>query len=231
MTLQVAFVARDGLVIASDKKAISSGEGFRAIPRAGTRNIRRSSRMQKILVAENGSLICAFSGNDLSAAIAQRLVDSPPDQFDHDTEVRNHLLKSGQFAKELAKSPENQLIIAAVPNALQGVHRLWRVYFYPDPLVCPVEDMICGGDESNPAIFLMERYYEPSHSVQDLQFLAAHVVIEGHNLNALSVDGLDVLISEGSSKPRFLTDDELEPLRKRSATLHSDFKKSIFPND
>ena len=130
VTLQAAFVGRDGFVIASDTKALG---GF----------LYRSSATNKIL-APKGNIVCAFSGNDLSAAIAQRLVDSAPDEFESEHAIATFLLTKGaEFAKRLGEDPSGQLIIAAVPH----IHKLWRVFFFNEPAVTTIETKVYGGDE------------------------------------------------------------------------------------
>src|ERR1039458_4894137 len=88
MTLQVAFVARDGIVIASDKKAIG---GF------------GSSKVRKILVEPKNSIVCAFSGDDLSASMAQRLIDAPPDTFEDNHAIEVLLNAEIKRAKQIGK--------------------------------------------------------------------------------------------------------------------------------
>jgi hypothetical protein len=229
MTLQVALAGRDGFVIASDTKAIS-GTGASAFPGAGTRNIRRSSSVRKILVAVNGGLVCAFSGDELSMAIAQKLVDSCPGQFNTDAEVREHLQRSAVFAQELGLNPDKQLIIAAIPNAAPPVSKLWRVYFVPGPTVMAVRNRVVGGDESNSAIYIVERYHNVTCSVKELQVLAAHTIREGHYLNAITVDGLDVLVAKDGTAPRFLEEIELADLAKRSDSIHDEVSRLFVPS-
>ncbi len=212
VTLQAAFVGRDGFVIASDTKALG---GF----------LYRSSATNKILIGAKSNIVCAFSGNDLSAAIAQRLVDSAPDEFESDYAIATFLLTKGdEFAKRLGKDPSGQLIIAAVPH----IHKLWRVFFFNEPAVTTIETKVYGGDEKNSAVFLGERYYSKSLSVKELTILASHIVLEGHHRNGLEVEGLEVFVCQDEISPRFLTEYELENLRRRSDAIHREFSEVLY---
>lgn len=197
MTLQVAFVARDGIVIASDKKAIG---GF------------GSSKVRKILVEPKNCIICAFSGDDLSAAMAQRLIDAPPDIFENNHAIELLLNAEIKRAKQIGK-PVGQLIIAAVPKN----RRLWRIRLFSKSLAMPIEDKAYGGDDKNPAIFWGERYYSQSATVDELKLLAAHIVLEGGKLSRY-VGGLDVFtVKDGEAG--FLKDVDLESLRAKSQAI------------
>jgi 20S proteasome alpha/beta subunit len=207
MTLQVGLVAKNGFVLASDRKAVRN---FRKLPPVeGRTRLNTSSKITKILVSTNGKLVCAFSGSDASAAVARRLIDSCPEKFDTDAQVEEYLRKASQ--KNGGERPDNELVIAAIPGA-QGVGRLWRILFSPSPVVQLIHDKIYGGEETNPAVYLTERYYQESLSVNELASLAVHFILEGHRLSSSTVGGLDVFVSEDGNESRFLSDDEKKHL-------------------
>jgi hypothetical protein len=226
MTLQVGFVANDGFVIASDRKA-TSGFGLRKNAGATTVNIRRGAMMRKILAAESG-IVCAFSGSDLSAAIAQKLVESAPRRFSTEVEIATYLQRSQEFAAMLGKVPTNEMIIAGVLDTPQGVSCLWRIFFFDVPMVLPIKDKLYGGDEGNSAIFFGEAYYEPSQGVDGLVPLATHIIAEGRKQNGLSVDGLDVLVAKNGEKPKFLDETELNALIEFSSAKSREISEIVF---
>src|SRR5215469_15574193 len=96
MTLQAAFVAKNGFVIASDDKANACEDMFQDYI---TPTMRRANRVHKILVAEDKSLVCAFSGDDVSAYAAQKLIESSHEEFTTDAKVKKHLEKAIGFAR------------------------------------------------------------------------------------------------------------------------------------
>jgi hypothetical protein len=216
MTLQVALEASDGFLIASDTRAISG-------------LLRCGSTVQKILIAENMALVSAFSGNHLSVIIAQGLIKSAPQQFNSDAEVSNYLYEKIADCVRAIGVPEKQEILVGIPNAIAGVHRLWWIYFDKQPCVMCVRDKVYGGIESDPAIYLTERYYRNECSVSDLMMLAAHMIIEGHNLDGINVAGLDVLVSKDGENPRLLDPKEIKELGKRSNSIHEQISHLFFP--
>lgn len=213
MTLQIGLVALDGFVIASDRKAVRNP---RELPPMGRRlSVRSSSRILKILSAANGGLVCAFSGDDLSMVVAQGLIVTSPKRFDNDAHVEEYLTATSREIISRGKNPEGQQIIAALPNS-QGCGRLWHLRFVPHPVAQVEHERIYGGDEGNPAAYLIERYYRPSYSVDCLKLLAAHFVIEGARFSSFVAD-LDVLISKSGELPYLLPEIELDALKLKSA--------------
>jgi hypothetical protein len=86
------------------------------------------------------------------------------------------------------------------------------------------KDFAFGGG-GNLAMYLVQRHYH-SRSVEQLKFLAAHTVLEGHYFNPSVVDGLELWSSEkgGASES---PEEELATFRKRSEKVHARFGKIL----
>ncbi len=223
MTLQVGLVACNGFVLASDRKAVRN---FRKLPEAGPRpRLTTSSKIIKILASENGRLVCAFSGTDYSAVVAQHLVNSCPEQFDNESQIRKFLMETSLGIERGGLG--NELVIAAIPNA-QGMGTLWGVTLGQEPLIQAHHSKVIGGEETNPAVYLIESYYRESLSVDELIRLAAHFICEGHRLSPCSVDGLDIFVSEDGGRNCFLAEEEKQALVGLSASIRMQNKRTIF---
>jgi 20S proteasome alpha/beta subunit len=223
MTLQVGLVARNGFVLASDRKAVRN---FRTLPEAGSSpRLTTSAKIIKILASENERLVCAFSGTDYSATVAQRMVNSCPAQFDNESQIRKFLTETSRGIER--GSLGNELVIAAVPNA-QGMGTLWGVTLGQEPLIQAHRSKVIGGEETNPAVYLIESYYQESLSVDELIRLAAHFICEGHRLSPCSVDGLDIFVWEHGGRNCFLGEGEKQALVALSASIRLQYKRMIF---
>jgi hypothetical protein len=217
MTLQVALEATDGFLIASDRKASRGMRGIES-PKAVRTHIRgASSDICKILMSPNQRFVCAFSGDDLSQVWADKLLESCPETFASDAEVRAFLKQTIQALIPQSNYPENQQVIAGV--VAHGVSPLWRVNYYANEVIVQSTSKISGGDLSNPAAYLVERFYEPL-TVSDLLPLAAHFIVEGRSFSTL-IGGLDILLVENGKPARFLGPDEIEKLENRSEEIHA----------
>jgi hypothetical protein len=98
------------------------------------------------------------------------------------------------------------------------------------PVDGSVSNRLFGGDRGNAGVFFAERFDAEiaNRSVDELKLLAALTVLEGGFLNPTGVGGLDVLVSKHGEKPRFLEDEELQPLRDRAESLHNILAAEIF---
>ena len=213
-TLQVALIGRDGFVLASDTRATTGG--FNAI--------RRSSDVRKILLSSSGSLVCAYSGDDLAKMIAQGLIDSAPATFPDNGTLRAHLEQSEWLANKFGGNRAGQLIIVGVPNAAQTVDKLWQVSFQDNvssPRITEIQTRSYGGDPNNSAVFISEVYHRRDKWVDELKLLAACVIVGGHKVNATAVHGLDVLIAKDGAAPTFARPAELQDLETRSAVVYA----------
>jgi hypothetical protein len=69
------------------------------------------------------------------------------------------------------------------------------------------------GDPANPVAFFSEEYHKPQRTVNELAFLAAHIVLAGAGYNAM-IGGLKVLVwREGTNS--------LEPLAAEAMKARS----------
>lgn len=221
MTLQVGLVAKNGFVLASDRKAVRD---FSELPDSRAIHYSVSSQTTKILISENKKLVCAFSGSKPSVLAAQRLIASCPDHFDNDTQVREYLAGAGKESKNV--NSRGELVIVGFPH-LRNVASLWSVTIEAEPTVHDHSDKVFGGEETNPAVYLIESYYKKGLPVSELVSLAAYFVCEGNRLKPSSVGGLDIFVSENDGEGRFLTDAQKEVLDTRSPLIHKQIEEII----
>lgn len=220
MTLQVALIAKDGFVIASDTKAFAGGESI--APFSKRHLVLRSAKTRKILISETGNVVVAFSGNQAVQNIAHHLVENlngienPVSQNQLES-ITNALL--GNYIPEIR--PKGPTLAVVFPH--QGaLSTLWEVSFYGQAFLTPMTNRLIMGDRANPAIFFVERYCgdEIDKSLDSLTLMAAHMVLEGHPFNPSCVAGLDVVVSRNGEKPTFLDEKELLALCDKSDRIH-----------
>lgn len=68
---------------------------------------------------------------------------------------------------------------------------------------------------------------ERKRSVEELKAIAAHIVLEGYQLNRTYVGGLDVCVCKDSNPPYFVEGDELSRLKERSVGLSAKIEKLL----
>jgi 20S proteasome alpha/beta subunit len=226
MTLQVALVGKDGFVIASDTKASAGGDSIK--PFSKDYRMYRSAETRKIVVSEDKTLVCAFSGHQTVSYVSSRLIRYVNENPGVDMSQRLEVVLQDLFATlddnvQLATKGD---LIVAIP-AVGG--RLWDASFGGGAVCCQETfDRVIGGDFANSAIYFPQAYHSTDRSVDELTMLAAHTIIEGGLRNPMTVGGLDVLVSKNDEKPRFLEETELQLLWDRSEDIHNALATAIF---
>jgi hypothetical protein len=215
MTLQVGFVAQDGFIIASDRKATRGGK----LGDGKATYITTDARC-KILATGGNQLVCAFSGNDAAKVFASELKMRSAELSEH-TEAGLTRLCEDVFENRADATQDALQNAAAVIVGSTKVNKLWQVSFPCGAvLVNTVDRSVAEGDRSNAAIYWAERYkLEAEWSFEQLELLAAHLILDGGYLNPSGIGGLDVFVSKTDSEPRFLRDVELQSLCSRSTEI------------
>jgi hypothetical protein len=230
MTLQVALGGKNGFVIASDRKALAGG----SLTSSGRFTMQHTSDDGKILVSERKDMVCAFSFNTIARELARRLVGSPHPAFkdneDADAFVRD---KCDEFRKDYNEEywPNGPILIVGFPNPATGITRLRQVSFHPLAVVTRSNLRFYGGDAGNSAVFFAERYHFKAQPIEELSIIAAHVVLQGGQLNPTCVGGLDVLMAKDGDEPRLLDQTELAVLESRSVAIHKGLLQGLLPEE
>jgi hypothetical protein len=223
VTLQVALVGTDGIVLASDRKTVLRGNGL----------VDRSFLTSKILIDSAQGLTIAHSGHQFSEEFAELIQadDSP-------VEARLSRQKLDTFASEVWKRGASQSLDRQGELIIVWKDDLSRVLHVDlSPLIIGptiagarakprwITDKVCAGHASNPAIFFSQHYYEKK-PIADLVFLAAHIVLSGRPHNPL-IDGLEVVkcTQEGFER---LPDSSISEIVKRSDELDERIGREIF---
>jgi 20S proteasome alpha/beta subunit len=226
MTMQVAMVSKDGFVIASDTKASAGGDSVK--PFSKDYRKYRSAETRKIVVSSDNTLVCAFSGNQIVSNVAHRLIRSVNENPGVDMSgcLEDKLQDLFATFDDNIQSATKGNLIVAFP-ALTG--KLWDASFGGGAVCCQETfDCVIGGDFANSAIYFAQEYHSINRSVDELTMLAAHTVIESGLRNPTMVGGLDVLVSKNREKARFLEEDELQLLLRRSSEIHDALSNAIF---
>ncbi len=200
MTLQVAMVGTDGVVLASDTKwsEISGG-------------IRQTSNRTKVFIDESRTIAvsCARAMN-ASRRIAVKILadtairwDSPASQIE-------------EIAREvIAKAPEASFKDANCLIVSPSLH-LYRLYLdsYGDDveLRCEEQDKAYEGEGSNSALYWAERYYG-RRQIRDLIVPAAFSILAGGRLNPAGIEHLEIILCEQNGFHR-LSNEEIQELEQ-----------------
>jgi hypothetical protein len=104
---------------------------------------------------------------------------------------------------------------------------LWRIDIAKMSSVYRILNCTVAGDSSNTARFFSVLYSDVRKPVNELVFLAAHVINIGHRLNPLLISGLEIAVYSSGSLS-FLETLRVKELINRSDNLEETIRKAIY---
>jgi 20S proteasome alpha/beta subunit len=178
MTLHVALVGRDGIVLAGDKQIIT------------TEVYVSTSVSSKIKIDSAKGIAVAWALDEIAETIADELLNH--------SEILEDERGVAKLAQETYHGNRNDWNKQNLRAELLVVSRKHlEAIFYLELTenhctVRPVEDKFFIGHSMSPACYLTERYYEKA-SVSELTSLAAHTILAAGHLHPMGIKGLEIV--------------------------------------
>jgi hypothetical protein len=192
MTMQVAMIGSDGIVLASDTQASIS-------PLVGGQGARHHYSASKIKVDPTEQMAIACAGDMLTATqIADRVIAELMA-----VEPLHRQRRVWEIGRTIANGRDAECLIAYPDQCL---------YFFQSAnhgadIQCPeMIDSVHAGDRINAATFWTTRYYRRL-PVRRLLRLAAHVIFSAHKLNNGGIKGLEMVYWNGTKFHRLSKDE------------------------
>lgn len=217
MTFQVAMIACDGWLLASDTRGYDPGmvaTGNSAVEAATT------SVTCKVVCLPDTKIIYAFSGGELSRIAGLMLEDAARagiDQGQRTVTLTGISMTASQKRLDLRRDGRLIVIFRDPQPEMLTIHL--------GHMAIPLQDIAYGGG-GNLAMFFVQRYRERC-TVDELKFLAAHTVLQGRFFNPSVVEGLELWWEKGGMVDQ-ASDVEIEELRKRSEKLDARLRGDIY---
>ncbi len=203
VTLQVAFIATDGWLFASDTLETNRHPQSRT-----TRHTRKISydRKSGLVWLACGDLISRRAADDVAVAYAGGEFS---DEYSFPAKLRE--IGDNRWRKE-ADNPARKEFpsFRASIFAFPGQSCFWGLEVEAESHTTLIEDKTVIGDRGNSAAFFSEQYYSTEVTVKQLIPLAAHIILMGHHRQSAGVDGLEIVFSEKG---------EIHEWRRRSPAL------------
>jgi hypothetical protein len=182
MTLQVALVGTDGIVVASDKKVNLLNQNF------NTTAIR-----SKILINSDRKIAACWSGEQSpSYSLAEHIVLK---MNDADLQFPYHPLRmaSNEILSRRGIHGEEYGSAEVVVITIQNEPKAYEITAARDRCDCfEAPDKIVKGHIANPALFFTERFYERL-PISALLPLAAHAIVTAGKINPRGIEGLEII--------------------------------------
>jgi hypothetical protein len=217
MTLQVALVGTDGIVLASDTKW------------SETRQVRHTYNRTKIEINYERRIAVSYARNmDSSARAAKDIANKITDeQWD------SPQLRIEEIAEEAMQSLPynirdlNCLIVSPRMKLfrLEMTQDLSKGAFEARPSCWESTDKAPAGDETNAALFWGERYYE-RRPIRTLVPLAAYLINAGNKLSPDRIEGLEIVLCEPAGIRR-LSEDSIRALQSMANGLDEHLRSAF----
>ena len=219
MTMQVGMVGKNGIVLASDLKWNGDAGGQ-----------RESHYASKIKLCEERGIAVACSESEVSLNIASAIIDgfkqddhlSPIPAIERIAKDAMRRFDEPVFIRSGNIRPQSHCLV--VLKGKPG--KLFSLKVGPEGQNCSEElQKRRAGDPGNPAMFFVESYYT-SRPVEQLVFLAAHVVLMAAHFNSGGIGSIKILVCDKSGF-RMLPPDEIERLKSNSNALDGMLRASL----
>jgi 20S proteasome alpha/beta subunit len=218
MTLQVGFVGTDGIVLASDTKYGETRDG------AG---IRRTKNRTKILMDTDRRIVVSSARNmNVSEKVARTLIDeiNAEEWSSPEWRIKTIAEKAMQSMPIYARDV-NCLVVSPSRRVFELFTR--RQDNGADEAECEAAmDKAVAGDTFHPALFWMERYYQPRQRLRVLVPLAAHVINVANKISPDKIEGLEIVVCDDSGIRR-LSPDYIRGLQSMSDGLDEHCRSTL----
>lgn len=218
MTLLVGMRGSDGIVLAADQRMVQ--------PATQEGELDDYEDICKIVTWQNHKIAYARVGDRISKMVGTRLSEHlEAGKFNFSNigpsletlaiAVRDEEQK--QSPRKPFNGEERSLLVVFYGMEEQ---QLWRLRITPPDIAAErIMTISIRGAVGNTARFFGP-YYRPNLPISRLLPLASHIVLTGHRIDSLMVEGLDIATFD-SSGLQLLSEDQKTPLRHKSEKLHA----------
>jgi hypothetical protein len=218
MTLQIALLGMDGVVLASDRKLNVLNQ-----------NVNTTVMRSKIYIGDK--MAACWSGEQFpSTALAEHIVTklSPLDlRWPHPKLTK----ESQEIVNCKGIHGEEYWSAEAIAISVEEQPIIYDITATRDRCDCFSQPKVIKGHIANPACFFAERFFKDEYTsrfpIKRLMRLAAHVVTNGGRINPRGIEGLEVVLcsSDGFTS---LSSDEITALIEWSDGLDSEIMRLLF---
>lgn len=209
MTMQVAMVGTDGIVLASDLLWADNNQ-----------KIRTSQLSPKIKLSPRRDVAVSFARSmETSGPIADAILRLDDSAWENPIQSLREAANSIISLPTIGRKDAHCLIVSAKPKLCAYFLRVAQVATGCwQPMCQEVIGYAWAGDDNNPAVFWVKRYYVMGRPVASLLPLAAQLITSASEVNSAAIGGLQIAICSAANF-RFLDSDSIAQLEQRAKSL------------
>ena len=212
VTLHVALVGRDGIVLAGDRELFTPED------------YATGSLSSKIKIDFTRGIAVAWARDEIAETIANEMLNHT-EILEDDPELLKLAETTYRKKRRDWSKPDLEASLLAVSQKHLG-KIFWIEVRKSHCFVRPVYDKRFIGHVQNSACFLTERYYEKGLSVSELTSLGAHTILAAGDFNRLGINGLEIVVCKENGIIR-VPDSEITLLEQQEETNSSEFRRLL----
>ena len=222
MTYQITLKGVDGMVMASDRLEVEDSRGAYAYP--------TKSHFSKISTSRDGRFAWAFYGDHLASCVADRFGGELSLPGDYGA---NWLREASLRAEEngMAGWAVNGGSGTQLPHGLVladgHAKAIYKSVLDRRGVNVRNDNYLFTGQDRNAAALLVERFYDPLMTVDELAVLAAYSIRVAHDVSPNCVDGLDIAVFRNDGGFRLLSEPETATFWESSVALESELRDCL----
>ncbi|HXZ13451.1 MAG TPA: hypothetical protein VEG64_13775 [Candidatus Sulfotelmatobacter sp.] len=213
MTLQLALIGQDGIILASDRQLNRT-----------LNNVSYGSLTSKIRLNHPRGMAACWSGYDVADELAKQVLNLDDEKLKIPNLAMEELAQNvfGE-ARRTTDAPHGEIILVMTRD-LNKVH---LVTVRGNSYIChQITNWAVSGHDANSALFFIQAFYQKL-PIKELIPLAAHTIFRAGQLNPAGVSGLEIFrcTEEGFD---LLKEEEIANLKEWSKKLDSKIKRLLF---
>lgn len=212
MTLQVALVGTDGIVLASDRQVTDTTSG-----------IARTFLSTKLLFSDDQKLVVACARDDSSLVAGKRIVRELSSEKPSRLGLKMEAIGEEIIANKTSTGKDGEVLAVLLADLSQVFHLRITSSFQR---CMPVFDKAIAGHDANASVFFVQRYYR-RRPVNELIGMAAYLVEFGAKIALFDgIRGLEIVVCQSDGFHR-LSSESINALQARVNDFDQNLDRSL----
>ena len=221
MTYQITLKGIDGMVMARDRLEVEDSGGEFPYP--------TKSHLTKISVSNDGRFAWSFYGDHMASCVAAKLneeliPESTGSVWLRDASIRAEIKGMEDWATNGGSGTRLPHGFVLADRQTNGIY---KSVLDKRGLSIRDDNYLFTGQDRNAAALIVERFYDPSMTVDELVILAAYSVHVAHYVSPNFVNGLDIAACRDGSGFRMLSRSESDSCLENAMNLETELRNCV----
>lgn len=225
VTLQLAILGSDGVVIATDRQGMQPAKDSGGVDTV-------ESEDAKVLFSSDGSIAALCSGTLYRSHFYCEIIEAARSDWDDPPALQNHLDSwwNEQRTDPTAGTSESNLVLVNAESKTAFTIRFQRDRCILRPKEeWDLQNGLRNGHIANASYFFLKRYLPADEPipVNSLLRLVAHYILMGHKINPHGIGGLAIFVSVDGNPFQKIPNETIKSLSAESSDLDKQIAEAL----